>query len=96
MTALVTIALYVLTLLAELAGFGLLFMEARAAGRALRDWQAANPKGNPEGSCGQVLMLNAVVPAMLGEPRRRWLAVILIGVGIVLGFAANVVSLYVN
>lgn len=86
-------ALYVLAVIADLAGFALLVNEARKADRELVAWNDANPNENADGSNAQILLLNRVVNGLLGSRRKRALAVVLVALGIVSGAAANFMSL---
>lgn len=88
-----TIALFMVSLIAEGAAIALIFSEARAAQRALRDWTTANPQNNDGGSWGQVAMLNVIIRGLLGEPAKRYAAAVLIAVGLVAGSAGNFASL---
>lgn len=88
------IVLYVLTFAAEVVGFVLLVKDARSSTVSLRKWQAANPNSGGS-SYGQVLDLGPVIEGLLGNPRRRRVAVGLIGAGIALGLTSNLLSLYV-
>lgn len=87
------IVLFVISLVAEGAAVYLLVREARAASTTLREWQGANPQNNDGGSWAQILQLNGVVTGLLGAPRTRFLAVVLIGVGLVAGSAGNFAAL---
>jgi len=78
---------------AELAGFALIVVESGESRRSLREWQAANPNRNPDGSYGQQLVLNSVINGMLGSTPRRITAAGFILLGIVFGALADFASL---
>src|SRR4051794_39012438 len=90
-----TIICFVGALLAQLGGLVLVVREARAAGRALRRWQAAEAQGfGAQGSGAQGSgEPRSLVPALLGNPFDRTAAVVLLGAGVLLGAAGNLLSL---
>jgi hypothetical protein len=82
-----------LALVAELVGIRLLVREGQRATQSLQRWRAANPRGNPEGSYGQQLLMNDVVEQVLGsQARRGWAIALLVG-GVLLGTAGNLLGL---
>lgn len=90
----VIVILYVATFAAEVAGLALLVMEARASKTLLGSWKTDGM--DPAGTYwSQVDNIGPTITNLIGNPRRRWVAVALIGAGIVLGFVSNLLSLYV-
>lgn len=91
-----TIALFTVSLICELVAIALIFGEARQSQKALKSWKGANPDNNANGSYGQNLVLNQIMIGLLGRPWVRYVAAILILVGLVTGAAGNFVSLAID
>jgi xanthine/uracil permease len=85
---------YVIALVLEMVGAALVIVEARQSGRRFRDIASRGRPEHPDGTLAQLALVVPAVMAALGDPRRRWAGVTLLLVGLVVGFAANVVSLY--
>jgi hypothetical protein len=86
-------AWYVVGFAAECGGFVLIVSEALGSRSALREWVAANPNKNEDGSWGQMRLTNKVMLGLLGSTRRRFTAAVLVGLGILAGFLGNLASL---
>lgn len=87
------IACYAAAFLAESAAFALIVKEVCDTRRALQEWKHANPSNHGDGSWGQQLLINKVVSGLLGSTRRRVVAAVLVGLGIIAGTGGNFLSL---
>lgn len=85
---------YSLAAAAESGGLVFVLLALRQNRAILRRWADANPNQNPDGSWGQIPLLNEVVPALLGASAWRGrLAAGLIAVGILAGTLGNFTGL---
>lgn len=85
---------YLVAALAEAGGLALVLLALKENRAILNRWADANPNKNTEGSYSQILLLNDVVPALLGASRWRGrLAAILIALGILAGTLGNFTGL---
>lgn len=85
---------YAVAATAETSGLVFVLLALRENRAIMRRWVEANPNNNDEGSANQVLLLNQVVPALLGASSwRSRVAVVLIAVGILAGTLGNFTGL---
>ena len=85
---------YVVAAAAETGGLVFILLALRENRDIMRRWVEANPNNNDEGSYGQIILLNQVVPALLGVSSwRSRVAVVLIAVGILAGTLGNFTGL---
>jgi hypothetical protein len=87
-------ALIIGALVAELVGIVLIVLEARRAGHVWQDFLALNTSDDPQRfTYAQAEGLGPVVTMLLTAQARRWTAVTLLVVGVVLGAAGDLLSL---
>ncbi len=84
---------FLVSLVSELVGVGLVASEARAASRALRDYLALNPQGHPGGTWAQASNLEPVIVTALGNQTKRVWAIGLLVVGVLAGTLGNFLTL---
>jgi len=84
---------FVISAATELGAVWLLVAQARMAKAELSGWELANPAQNPEGSMGQLMLLNPVVTRLLGDQARPRTTVALLVIGVVVGLIGNFASL---
>jgi hypothetical protein len=85
---------YAVAAAAETGGLAFVLLALRENRNNMRRWVEANPNNNDGGSYGQLMLLNQVVPALLGASSwRSRVAVVLIAVGILAGTLGNFTGL---
>ena len=84
---------FIVSLLAELGGVGLIVCEALRMRSLLAKWEQRNPKRNPGGSWRQVLIMNRVMRLLFTARIRVTGAVALLLVGIIAGTVGNFASM---